>query len=480
MNWRQNALQAAVVLVSLVSQTSWAQDTTPKVDPKRIDDVPAGLPEIFRPFDNFSWRAFIALNWPALGGAANRGLPDQTKKLGDPGPRVWETYKARYEVFLPGAPEPAKWDTFDGRNPCGQSVSNQVKTLSAFNKFADFNQADKDITKIANPLIAQNRTYTRYEVRMNRQEFDSIDANKWYIRGNLPTKDKPGKFNLGSIEVKAAWRILNERDTPAIRARFYVAKDTLVFDPVKSKAAGAVVCDKQDVALVGFHIVIKTPLRPQWIWSSFEHVDNVPPIGIGDDREPDAKLAGVPYSYNDPSKPQALDAPPEGITTIHEPEADPNPTQVIRKFKIQSDTMKLNREYWALDGIKGTVWANYMLVMTQWPTKVAPENPTNSGKPFPDGGSNLANTTMETYHQSMGCMECHQVVSNKDGRDFVAFMMIDAADPSQAALQNSVAPGVSSLQPMSTKKSLGASVEVKKDPGISALIEILRQNMNTK
>jgi len=34
--------------------------------PDRIDDVPATKPDPFPAFNNFSWRAFIALAWPAL------------------------------------------------------------------------------------------------------------------------------------------------------------------------------------------------------------------------------------------------------------------------------------------------------------------------------------------------------------------------------------------------------------------------------
>jgi len=37
------------------------------------------------------------------------------------------------------------------------------------------------------------------------------------------------------------------------------------------------VCAKADIALVGLHIMIKTHYRPQWLWSTFEQVDNVPP-----------------------------------------------------------------------------------------------------------------------------------------------------------------------------------------------------------
>jgi hypothetical protein len=51
-------------------------------------------------FDNYSWRSFIAINWPAMAGAANRGKPDVAKVFGDAvGPPVWMTWKARYEIF---------------------------------------------------------------------------------------------------------------------------------------------------------------------------------------------------------------------------------------------------------------------------------------------------------------------------------------------------------------------------------------------
>lgn len=52
-----------------------------------------------RSADIFSWQEFIALNWPALAGS--RGEPDPDKKIGDPGPRVWETWKEEYEVYRP-------------------------------------------------------------------------------------------------------------------------------------------------------------------------------------------------------------------------------------------------------------------------------------------------------------------------------------------------------------------------------------------
>jgi hypothetical protein len=93
----------------------------------------------------------------------------------------------------------------------------------------------------------------------------------------------------------------------------------------------------------------------------------------------------------------------------------------------------MNRAYWNLPEIKNTVWQNYMLVMTQWPKKVAPEIPTNDGDPFPrkgdySGAPATSNTTMETYFQNMSCVDCHDI-SNKHGRDFVLFVTIDAFRP---------------------------------------------------
>lgn len=394
------------------------------VSPDLPADVatPTGPGAPFPEFDDFSWRAFIALNWPAKAGAANRGVADTSRSFGDAvGPRVWTTWKPRFEIFQPDGAVPAAWSSYDGANPCGAGFSNEVPTLSAFSAFGDFNQADFDMAILSNPLVAQNRTHVRYDVRVNELQFNSIVDHKWYIEANLPNENSAIPFNTGSIEVKAAWRLLTAADTPEMRARYYVINGAMVFD-VASK-----VCKPQDIALIGLHIVAKTPSRPQWIWSSFEHVDNVP----GKTDEP-ATPAGIGHSLNNPALPQALDPPfaPLALSAANPPDPDPDPMQVVRLRPIAPSTMQTNRAYWALPEIKGTVWENYMLVMTQWPTTTDKEEPKNNGKPFPTAkdGTVLANTTMETYFQSSTCMACHNL-SNKTGRDFVMFVTFDAFRP---------------------------------------------------
>ena len=157
---------------------------------------------------------------------------------------------------------------------------------------------------------------------------------------NLPDPAHPADLPVGSIAVKAAWRPLNAADTPAVRARYYVVADANIVDVAKTLAAGHVVCSKSDVALVGLHIVIRTKDRPQGLWSTFEHVDNVPPAGEGEAREPDAGQAGAPYSYFDASKPKLGLWPTFGlpdtlaVSLDHPPKVDPTPMQVVRRHPI--------------------------------------------------------------------------------------------------------------------------------------------------
>lgn len=240
-------ITTGILIIIIASGSALAQGLAPVVLPDPLEDVP---PKSGRPvFYHFSWRTFIALNWPAKAGAASRGLPDRNRKFWDrDGPRVWMTWKSRYEIFQPQGVLPRPWASYDGKNPCGPGFRNDVLTLSSFSQFADFNQGNFKF-RLANPLVAQNHTYVRYDVHVNEPEFDSIVGNKWYIEKNLPNAQTFVPFNVGSTAVKAAWRILKENDKP-VRDRYYVVPRAQVFDGKK--------CVLQDVALVGLHIVTKT------------------------------------------------------------------------------------------------------------------------------------------------------------------------------------------------------------------------------
>jgi hypothetical protein len=219
------------------------------VSPDRIAEVSTLTPDRdnFPELDNFAWRAFVAMNWPALTDPINRGLPDRNKVLSDAGPRVWETFKSRYELFQvdsdgkPVAPQP--WATYDAVTPCGTDSNDGLKTLASFDPFMDFNQASNAGTP-SSPLVAQNGTYTRYETRLNEEEYGAL--SRWSHGEDLPNTDNPVQIPAGSIAVKAAWRLLTAADTPAVRARYYVVQNANVVDVAKTIAARHVVCSYSD------------------------------------------------------------------------------------------------------------------------------------------------------------------------------------------------------------------------------------------
>ena len=408
---RSLVLSALLLIVPLSAR---AEDVVPRLSALPIEDVPSTRPNPFPAFGNFAWRAFVALNWPA----ASDGAPDLTRQLSDAGPRTWERFSPRYAAFP---------DAGHADGPCGVTG----RTVSAYEPFAEFNQTSFISGRFEPPLVAANRTHVRYEVRLNPTALNALIGFRQGALFRAPA---------GSVSVKAAWRLLTAADPPALHSRYYVVR-AAVTDIAATLAAGKVECETRDLALVCFHIVIRTPYRPQGIWATFEHVDVAPPGAIG---ESSAGGAGPPLPFV-PGSAAGEASPPPGAAAAsltHPPEIDPEPTPVARRHPIHPELMAINRAYWALPGLAGTIWANYMLVAVQWPTLPLPVSPDNDGRYFPglrldpntpgepyqasdDGADyNLVNVTMETFEQDppSSCMACHHAVSNALGRDFVGII----------------------------------------------------------
>lgn len=385
------------------------------------DDKPlapdAVLMDPFMFFDDFSWRSFVALMWPAKPGV--RGEADTDRKITDKdqsGPRVWETWKSAYEAIPLKDEIPTEWKSFDARTPCTgipAKDSGKRRIIASFTKFGDVSQAL--FGDLAGPLVCQNDTYAHYEIKVNQKEFEFILTNKLYDRTVIDALMEPKSFTKGSAEVKAAWREF--RDEPeSTRARYYRTRAM-----VENYKSGK--CEEKELGLIGFHIVQKTPLRPQWVWSSFEHIDNVPSFG-------QPPTAGATFTLNDPTKPQKLDPDndhaPAAVTdaTYLKPDGAPfiGPMQVVRERPIEGKTAVTNTRY--QNALRDTVFSKYLLVVTQWPK--TPSQP--SGNPFPgrDHGTVIANTTMETYFQNdISCMACHNSARTQN-LDFVFFPIVHA------------------------------------------------------
>jgi hypothetical protein len=431
-------------------------------------------------FDDFSWKSFIALIWPAA--KDQRGVPDPSKtNFPVDGPLVFETYKADWESFPPPTapnppPAPSPWSSFAGtNNPCGSSanVGWGDLVLASYTKFGNLGLAGFGPFFVG-PVIstgfaqsAAQQHYLRFQASYNKTEYDQILANKWYLQskiGNLTFCSSGARIGgqqcpaENSIDLKSSW--MDMEGVPADRrSRYYIKKAWVLdsaSDPVNPK------CTQREVGLVGLHIVAKTPTRPQWIWSTFEHIDNVPVITGAtptnttvfnlNDGTGAAMPANDPYCVPQPGNPfvtcPASPPPPAAMPADASQAVRFNVTRTQRIGTpplpgAPDNTPATNAAYQKLLAAVAPngPWQYYQLVMTQWPTPGS--TPSNPGSPkFSIPGttpatpvmSSFANVTMETFDQEKiiyGCMNCHNATAHPNGpgtpgNDFLWSLAINA------------------------------------------------------
>lgn len=392
---------------------------------------PSLSPTDSRPFfDVFSWQSFIALNWPALAGQP--GVPNQPNNpqvfqtAPNGTPVVWTSYKTTDDLFGTGDQRPLPWSagptptSVAGAKP-GMAVFKRVTKASTPEQLKDTQEA------FSFPLVDQNSAYARYEVRYNQPFYDfvrgvdSVPSSWLYLLKNLAPREPVtmpsavAPSTVGALMVKAAWREMTPTD---IQGNRYYIIQAMVADPVTG------VYTQKSMGLVGLHIAQKLQAFPEWIWSSFEQVDNV-------QRGP-GSTPSTPISFNNGTNNPATIGGWANRPASKVPVANPSPVQVTRFNPIPNtptgaSTQDLNSAYQQL--LKGTVWQFYELVITQWPSNptnfVLIENggiyPANSGGAFPANG--CTNTTMETYFQSASdaagsggnsCMSCHYRAGQAD------------------------------------------------------------------
>ncbi|MCC7009632.1 MAG: hypothetical protein IT184_12530 [Acidobacteria bacterium] len=355
-------------------------------------------------FDDYSWRAFAALVWPAAAG--RRGLPADDRPVTAPGPRVFDTYKPLWEIFHADGSAPAPFNEYEGStyNPCGEAGAGDAMTIGSASGIDDIGQAGGGV--LDGPLVAQNGRYVRTLTSFNRIAFDHIVRHRLYLRSALPEVPRPRpdrpvtEFPIGSVAIKSAW--VNVEGLPAgLVKRLYTRAATV-------KRATGQGCARETMGLIGVHIAQKTPSRPQWIWSSFEQKDAVPPAW------PDSPGA---FLLHDGSQTPMPDANPLALTPLAPEPVRPFNVTRSRDAPILTPTDLTSFEYQRR--LAGTPFQYYKLVVTQWPrlegNQAAPIPATLDGTPantFPGLGafSAFANVTMETFNQKSvqtGCMNCH-------------------------------------------------------------------------
>jgi hypothetical protein len=286
-------------------------------------------------------------------------------------------------------------------------------------------------------MVDNNLNYLVYEVRLNPTEVGYILKNGLNTRAgqkkappvNFPASVAPGDTTPptpgipGSMEIKAAWKILSGQDDPT---QFYTRKATINVDAAHS-VTGKPLKIQATLGLAGMHILYK-PSHFGWIWSTFEQKNNAPDINdLGANKNFTGKNL---YNHNCPSttcfqntlNPPASksgnylwSATPPHASTAAFKDAGGKPafgTQTVRIVPVPDYTQAINALWQSK--LNGTVWANYQLIGSQW--LGGTENPrvpnSTFGVPYA-----LSNMTMETYDQATAsCISCHNMATTTAGK----------------------------------------------------------------
>ena len=416
----------------------------PKVTPQMPGDVDIALktqlenakkfPQVQREFDLYSWQMFLALNWPTNNqGQAAPALTDT--KFGAPHWTLWHNSadifqtdgakpkacglepKARTLVLTREMAKPVSKGlaafsaqataSTDPRTTRFLGVVSAVGELNAGN-LAQLSEIGQAFT---GPLIDQNGEFVFYEIMIDPNEVGYLcDKGLYNINGQVDFSKAGGTVDMpigtpqqdwsGSFELKLAWRILKPGKDDF--SRFYTTP-AVVMDQGPD---GKPVERKVIVGLVGMHIGHKSTTSPQWIWSTFEQVDNLDVDNVAN--------PNLSPSFFDPNCPICAvnQLPQPGANGVY-PRI---PTQVSRAIPIPGDKLALNAQAQAALKQQGSVWQYYALIDTQWPTSPkTPPSPWDGGLPNsvvnkPGGNPTpvmLTNITMETYFQTGNQQACH-------------------------------------------------------------------------
>jgi hypothetical protein len=271
------------------------------------------------------------------------------------------------------------------------------------------------------------------------------------LQGSCPNNGPP---ITGAIELKAAWRIL-----PSPSNRYLTSQAVLVNN-------GS--CTTATMGLVGLHIIHKTITQPQFVWATFEQVDNLPPASP-------ATFSNSSCQCQTPIPGACFKTPPP--STVYQncsntqsqgqpctPNVSPPynavssgcaayPIQVARVNKISDNqvdpVVQTNTAAQQLisSANASSVFQYYQLIDVLWSTSSQDSYTNKPGQPGPTSLSMsgatpdpsslpVANATMETYVQNLTCLTCHvhaQITDGTYASDF-SFLLGDAQAPGAAAL----------------------------------------------
>ncbi|HET9620769.1 MAG TPA: hypothetical protein VFP84_05365 [Kofleriaceae bacterium] len=400
---------APAASVACTASASWF------TNPSFPGEVPGGTKASLCSFEQFAWQAFIDLVQPVGS---------------QPGARTFETFMPDYGVFVPSNVKVTPWGE-QPDVPCTLAAADAKDSKRIFLRPRVAKgpgpgfDPNSDLQASGQALYDQDREVVYYSIWINQTEYDFITKCDFNDTSCVTSAPKTSAITTGAVEIKGAWRVFNgpaPNDMYSIRG---------VVSPIGKDHKPSKMCKPVTLGLVGFHVVVNTPLHPEFIWATFEHKRNAP-----DCTNPQKAPPGG-WSFNNPACPKdAKDCKP------NKSNKPPTPTQVCRVAPQGSGAGEHGAQNSAtIEAINQSahetlaqllkaspakyaamaIWQNYDLTGNIWTHNgQLPPNRNN------EAGSLLAaNTTMETYVQGpptagMNCFDCHkqkQFVLKSDGKN---------------------------------------------------------------
>jgi len=300
-------------------------------------------------------------------------------------------------------------------------------------------------------LVDQNGQIVWYSTHMNDAYFNFVQQNGG---ANYGQASDTLKFPVGAAVFKASWKVVPDGTTPT---GFYTEKTTVPL--LRNKKGGGIEIDGTKtrpvtVALVGLHVVGVTDNHPEFLWGTFEQVQNAPDLPANlPSPSPVSSQGFTFYAANTPANACNQPSPAPSVTDPKKQTVAPV-TNVFRQFATGNAAPNRTADINAINsGAQGemanmgtftppqpkeTVWANYKLIGTLWllanTLKPNDSNMLSEGV----GSVNLANSTLETFFQGEGnsCFLCHNTGGSSSGKKQypgkdinISHVMLDSIPP---------------------------------------------------
>ncbi|MEY2495235.1 MAG: hypothetical protein QOJ45_1727 [Verrucomicrobiota bacterium] len=266
-------------------------------------------------------------------------------------------------------------------------------------------------------IIDQTGQAVWYSVHANETYFQF--AQKYYGVAAFQKASATMPFPVGAAVFKASWQIVPEGQTPPGVFTTSATVPMLINNP----SGSGIMVDPSGktrsvtVALVGLHVVGVTVNHPEFLWGTFEQIQNAPDL-----TQPNGPVNPNNFTFYKGGT-AAADCNQQATESVSNPTTQTLApiTNLYRQFATGGESTLGTQEITSINSqsqgaVKAfpnnpaeAVWSNYKLIGTVWtkPNTLVPGDGNMDTEAV--GSVSLANATLETYVQGAGqnCFLCH-------------------------------------------------------------------------